>query len=171
MPKPTAPGVLWTGWPDAGVVGEIDQRELTHILGRNLPLDRRQNLAAGVDRDGDGVRRDGDARPDRIAVGRYDFTGGAELKGPGAAIGRIAVWQGHLKEALALDGKIVSVVGRDKVALFGNSIDGGGFNADADLNPVVFMFAILLEMTSTLSCWASMPVAAILSDLMILLPV
>src|SRR3990172_3972328 len=34
------------------------------------------------------------------------------------------------------------------------------------LKPVVFMLAMLFEMTSTLSCWASIPVAAMLRDLM-----
>jgi hypothetical protein len=35
------------------------------------------------------------------------------------------------------------------------------------LNDVVFMLAMLFDMTSTLSCWASMPLEAMASDLIV----
>jgi len=38
------------------------------------------------------------------------------------------------------------------------------------LKPVVFMFEMLFEMTSTFICWAFMPVAAMFSDCIVLLP-
>ena len=38
------------------------------------------------------------------------------------------------------------------------------------LKPTVFMLAMLFEITSTLSCWAAMPVAAVRNAIMVRVP-
>jgi len=164
----------------AGGVGEDGQLNLADILRLDLAVQLHQHFAVRIHGDVDRVLRDGDAGHHHIAVGRHDLTLSIELHGARAGVGGLAVGQLHLEIAMPVDGHVQHIAGRIDGALLIDAIDGGRLDAGADLHArrhhgariggggadaaeiLIQKIAMLFEMTSTFSCWASMPVAPML---------
>src|SRR5690606_12089199 len=95
---------------------DLHQLELAEQLRGIVARHARGNVAVCADADQLGVRRYRDARLEGVAVGRHDRAFFINLERAVARVGRGAVGQQHLEEAVALDGDVQRVAGLDQAA-------------------------------------------------------
>src|SRR5207253_606210 len=79
------------------------------------------------------VRRYGDLRFQRVAVGRHKIAVAVEVKGPGAGVGQFTRRAPHLEEAFTLNDHIERVVGLREGSLGEEDLVRRGARAQPDL--------------------------------------
>src|SRR5262249_54382697 len=116
---------------ETGVIGEVDQGELTEKLRRWLAGGARIDFAGLVDEDVERVLREGDRRVDGVAVAGHQLAGGGFVERAGAGIERLTARADDLKPAAAVDGEIEGVGGLRERPLDVQVADADGADAEA----------------------------------------
>src|SRR5579863_7557130 len=126
--------VLANAVQPAGILEEC-QLDGSHLLRLRLPWLRNCDRAIGADGDGERVRRNGDRRIERIAVGRHHVSLVVEMKHSCPRVPGLAARHLHLKKTCSLDGQVKWITGGVEVALGLYNLRRSSARAQPDLQP------------------------------------